>query len=93
MCQAESHERAYLPRCVGKDELRRYFGVPYKYLWSSLITDDLIEEWGGDIDQIKKQKRLTPQITRRIYLHFGITDLKADYSSEIAAELEVNQDV
>lgn len=72
-----------LPRCVHKYDLKEYFGCTYKYLWSSLITEDLLEEWGIDLDKFKRIRRIDPETTRKIYHHFRITDLDADYSEEI----------
>lgn len=86
----ELSQGVYLPRCVAKFELIAYFGCDYKFLWSRLIPDELLHQWGYDSDQVKKCRRLDTDLTRLIYLHHRITDLNSDYSEEIAALLEEN---
>jgi hypothetical protein len=80
----EVSQGIYLPRCVAKFELITYFGCDYKFLWSRLIPDELLHQWGYDSDLVRKCRRLDPELTQRIYLHHRIVDLNSDYSAEIA---------
>lgn len=80
----EVSQGVYLPRCVAKFELIAYFGCDYKFLWSRLIPDELLHQWGYDSDLVRKCRRLDPDLTQRVYLHYRITDLNSDYSEEIA---------
>lgn len=80
----------FLPRCVTKLQLVNYFGCSYAYLWANVITEDLLEEWGcvdEDLDRFKSAKVIGPKLTRKIYVHFRITDLHSDYSQEISSEI------
>lgn len=76
----------YLPRCVTKKELKNYFGVSYKEMWNKIITEDLLNEWGYEIDDIKPMRLLTPEITKKIYIHFEIKDLNMDMYQELYAQ-------
>lgn len=69
------HRKFYLPRCVSKKDLKNYFGVGYKKLWNSILTEDLLNEWGYSYPEIKKVRVLIPDLTLKIYIHFGITNL------------------
>ena len=77
--------KKYLPRCVSKKELRNYWGVSRKYLREEIITDDLLEKLDIDIEKYNRLRNLTPDITKKIYLHFEIFDLNGDLSTELAA--------
>lgn len=77
----------YLPPCVLKEDLARYFGVTPEWLWANEITDELLDSWGYDLALVKRKHRLPFFLTRRIYHHFGITDLHEDYSLRIKKEL------
>lgn len=79
---------SYLPPCVLKEELATYFGVTLEWMWSDVITDDLLEDWGYDWSTIKRKHRLPFQLTRKIYLHFWITDLRQPYSVQIEKEIQ-----
>jgi len=78
----------YLPPCVLKEELARYFCVQPDWMWANVLTDELLDSWGYDLADVKRKHRLPFFLTRRIYLHFGITDLHEDYSLRISKELE-----
>ncbi len=72
-----------LPRCVHKYDLKTYFGCNYKLLWRNIITPQMLEEWGVDKKDFKTWHILPPDLTLKIYLHFGIIDLDADLSKKI----------
>ena len=77
-----------LPRCVHKYQLVSYFDCSYDFLWKNLITDDLLMRWGFDLDNVRKCRQLGPDLTKRIYIHFAITDLDADLSAEVRRLIE-----
>lgn len=87
MCQTI---KPHLPRTVEKRDLKDYFGCSYAYLWEVIITDDLLYRWGYNQDQIKPLRRLPPDLTRLIYVHFKITDLNADFVAEIVQEIAIS---
>lgn len=69
------------PRCLTKFDLITYFGVSYRTLWRTVITDDLLEGWGFTYkEDIKPSRTLGPILSEHIYGHFGITDLDADHT-------------
>ncbi len=72
-----------LPRCVEKRDLKDYFDVSYKYLWSELLTDELFDEWGYDRDDWKRAKRFPPNVTLLIYSHFNISNLDTTLADEL----------
>ncbi|MEM9525807.1 MAG: hypothetical protein AAGA31_04310 [Bacteroidota bacterium] len=76
-----------LPRCVSKYELITYFDCSYKFLWRRILTPDLLEEFGVNYAQIRYARTLPFQLTRRIYDHFGITDLNRSLAEEIREEI------
>lgn len=76
----------YLPRCVRKKELIGYFGVPYATLWSTILTDDLLEEWGYSYERVKPMRTLDPNLTRIIYDHFKIKNLHQSLLEELKEE-------
>lgn len=75
---------ARLPRCVHKYDLKTYFGCNYKLLWRNVITKQLLEGWGIDLEEFKQWHILPPDVTLKIYIHFGITDLDANLSKQVA---------
>lgn len=77
-----------LPRCVHKYQLRDYFNCTYDFLWSNIITDDLLLSWNVKLDDIRQCRQFGPDLTRRIYIHFKITDLDADLSAEVRRAIE-----
>lgn len=77
-----------LPRCVDKYDLATYFDCSYDYLWKTIITDDLLEEWGFSYEtHVKPLRTLPPLLTRQIYLYYRITDLDKPFFLEIQEEL------
>lgn len=78
----------YLPPCVLKEELASlFFKVSLEWMWLHILTDELLNEWGYDQRIVKKSHRLSFHLTRKIYVHFLITDLKRPYSDAIAEEI------
>lgn len=77
-----------LPRCVHKYQLRDYFDCTYDFLWSRIITDELLLSWGFDLDEIRRVQQFDHRLTFRIYIHFKITDLDADLSAEVQRAIE-----
>ena len=73
----------YLPRCVAKKELKNYFDVSYDELWRKILTVDLLEKWGFEVDEIKKLRLLPPKLTKSIYLHYEIKDLNMTMHEEL----------
>lgn len=84
---SEINPRPFLPRCLEKHQLVTYLSITTKVLWSSVLTDELLESWGYDWDEIKALRIYDPLLTRRICLHYRITDLNADFSQEIKEAL------
>jgi len=81
--KSPSDKPARLPRCLPKFELARYFSVTTKTLWATILTEPLLDSWGFDQDEVKRLRNFPPLLSRRIYEHYFITDLDADFSSEI----------
>ena len=81
-------QTAYLPPCVLKEELATYFGISLEWMWDNVVTEDLLEGWGYRLSNIKRKHRLPFLLTRNIYLHFLITDLKQPYSLQIEKEIQ-----
>lgn len=75
-----------LPRLVTKYDLITYFGVSYKILWSRILTDDLLEGWGFTYKALKSVRTLPPNLTARIYEHFGIDDLDAGNDQQVRGD-------
>lgn len=78
---------ARLPRCLHKFELANYFGITTKTLWATILTDELLDSWGLDQQEVKPKRVFGPSLSRRIYEHYHITDLDADFSEEIRSSL------
>lgn len=78
----------YLPRCVRKKELKHYFGESLEFIWSHIITDELLEEWGTSYEAIKPLRALPAELTEKIYLHFKIGDLNEAYYERIRGMME-----
>lgn len=76
----------YLPRCVSKKELAIYFGVSHKWLWANLITEDLINDWGFEIEEVKPRRIFPPDLTLKIYRHFDILDLNLSLYEELSTQ-------
>lgn len=68
-------QNIYLPVCVSKKELRNYWGVSPATMYRRLLTDDLLREMGYSYEEIKSHRILGPDLTGKIYAHFGITNL------------------
>lgn len=75
--------KANLPRCVSKGQLKEYFGCSYDFMWANLLTDELLMSWNINLEEVKRRRLLGPDLTRRIYVHFKITDLDANFSEEV----------
>lgn len=80
-------KKVRLLRCLPKFELANYYGITTKTLWATILTEELLEEWGYDQADIKPLRVYPPNLSRRIYEHYQITDLDADFSEEIRASL------
>lgn len=80
-------KRARLPRCLPKFELADYFSVTTKSLWATILPEPLLYSWGYDQDDVKRLRNFPPNLSRRIYEHYKITDLDADFSAEIRSAL------
>lgn len=74
-----------LPRVVFKRDLANYFSVDTRYLWHTLLTDELFADWGYDREEFVTSKRFPPGLTKCIYNHFNITDLDETLSQELKA--------
>jgi hypothetical protein len=62
-----------------------------KELYKHLLTEELLESWGFDIDQVKAcGSKFSAKLTKRIYLHWNITDLDATIHQEVVAELSAS---
>jgi hypothetical protein len=81
------HKPARLPRCLHKFELANYFGITTKTLWATILTEELLDSWGLDQQEIKPKRVFGPSLSRRIYEHYHITDLDADFSEEVRSSL------
>jgi hypothetical protein len=80
-------KQARLPRCLPKFELANYFGITTKTLWATILTEELLDSWELDQHDIKPLRVFGPRLSRRIYEHYQITDLDADFSEEIRSSL------
>lgn len=92
MCNVSASPQAYLPRCVPKYDLIQYFGCDYSYLWENIVTEEMVSSWGFDWEEIKRKKRLPPEVTLEIYVHYRITDLYENYSERIAQLIEQREE-
>lgn len=72
-----------LPVVVSKSQLARHFHRGHTQdLRKILFTDDVLTEMGLSIEAYRKITLFTPQQTRFIYEHFGITNLDGYYNKE-----------
>lgn len=80
------HNKPRLPRCVAKSELKHYFDCSFYVLWKYVIPRETLVGWGVNLSDFQKWRVLPPDVTRKIYEMYGISDLDAHLSDEIASK-------